>query len=82
MNKDTTIIKEHMPYWEYQVYDDEVIKRVFDWLQKPPHSFKYTDSFDTNIQLLAKAWNLTLHFELTNGKMMAKECALFEVFSL
>lgn len=67
-----------MDFWEYKDYPGELVKKITDWLEKPPHSFKFTDSFDTNLTNLAKLWGVTLHHELTNGQMKAKRCLLFE----
>lgn len=67
-----------MDHWMFEEHSLDIIQKIMDWLEKPPHSFKFTDSFDTNLDNLVRVWGVTLHHELTNGQMMAKRCLLFE----
>lgn len=59
--------------WIYRTYPPEEVKKVLDWLEKPPATFRMVgETFDTNISTLAKIFGCQIHPWLPKQSSMSK----------
>ena len=64
MQKDTSLLKYAQPddtKWKFISYTNEDIKKVFDFLEKPPSSFKLNDTYENNLQTIIKTFGICIH---------------------
>ena len=59
--------------WSYRVYPPEDVKKVLDWLEKPPATFRMVgDTFDGNLSTLSKLFGVDIHPWLLKQASMPK----------
>lgn len=66
-----------MSYWTYREYDDTDVKKLLDFMEKPPATFKLNDTFQNNLTLLVKTFGVVVHPDVIKQSTIKKP--FFEV---